>query len=173
MSGKTFEAMLARNLRALRRLVEMRLRSADDADDVVQEILLRAFTHKDQLRSEEKFRTWIWSIAVNEIRSFFRRRHTTLGIDDFPNLEARDTAISSLARLEQIEACEWMRACIAKLSEHDQLAIRLVDLEEKSLRAAAAALHSSVGAAKSTHFRARRRLNHIVRASGFRRRLAA
>ncbi len=173
MSGETFEGLLASNLRSVRRLVEMRLRSVDDADDVFQEILLRAFTHRDQLRSEEKFRTWIWSIALNEIRAFFRRKRITPGIDDFSNLEVRDQGMSPLARLEQREACEWVCTCIAKLSERDQVAIRLVDLEEKSLRDAASALHSSVSAAKSTHFRARRRLNHIVRASGFRRRLAA
>jgi len=73
MSGNTFEALLEPNLRSVQALVQRRLRTSDHAEDIVQQILLRAFQHRDQLRVHAKFRTWLWSIALNEIRSFFRR----------------------------------------------------------------------------------------------------
>ncbi len=56
-----------------------------------------------------------------------------------------------------------MRACLAKLSERDRATIRLRDLEERSLPDLAAALHSSESAAKTAHFRARKRLAHMIR----------
>lgn len=43
-----------------------------DAEEVVQEALLKALTHLDQLRSNDKFKPWLLLIAVNEAR--MRRR---------------------------------------------------------------------------------------------------
>ena len=160
MSGKTFEALLAPNLRAVQTLV--RLRTSDHAEDLVQEILLRAFTRRDQLRVQAKFRSWLWSIALNEIRSFFRRDRGTVSLEEFPNFEALDPLMSPLVRLERMERRAWVHACMAELSERDQAAIRLRDIEDKSVREAAAALNSSESAAKTAHFRARKRLAQVM-----------
>jgi RNA polymerase sigma-70 factor (ECF subfamily) len=48
------------------------LRNQADAEEVVQETLLKAFTHLDQLRENDKFKAWLLLIAVNESR--MRRR---------------------------------------------------------------------------------------------------
>jgi DNA-directed RNA polymerase specialized sigma24 family protein len=101
---------------------------------------------------------------VNEIRAFYRRERGVISLDEFPNLHVRDRAMPVLARLEQIERDNWLRACIAGLPERDQAAILLVDIEGRSLRDAAAVLRSSECAAKAAHFRARRRLANVVRA---------
>jgi RNA polymerase sigma-70 factor (ECF subfamily) len=162
MSGNTFEALLAPNLRTLQKLVQNRLRTSAHAEDLVQEILLRAFKCRDQLRVHAKFRSWLWSIAINEIRSFFRRDRGTVALEEFPYFEAPDPLMSPLVRLERMERCAWVHACMAELSERDQAAIRLRDIEDKSLGEAAAALHSSESAAKAAHFRARKRLAQIM-----------
>ena len=169
MSGEMFEALLGPNLRGVRLLVKTQLRDFGDPDDVLQDILLRAFTHRHQLRAEEKFRSWLWSIALNELRSFFRRDRILPLLDQFPNFDVRDPAVSPLTRVEGLETREWLHGCIAKLPERDRVAIRMVDMEGRTLNEAAAALHTTVGAAKSIHFRARRRLDRMVRAGGWRR----
>ena len=168
MSRELFESLLAPNLRGLRRLVRTRVRTPGDAEDVLQEILLRAFSHRDQLRDRAKFGTWLWSIALNEIRAFFRRDRSVVSIEDFAHFDVRDRAISPLARLEQNETREWLRSCMTALTERDQHAIRLRDFEGRSVRQAAAALNSSESAAKTTHFRARRKLACIVRETAHR-----
>ena len=84
MSENKFEAMLGPNLRSLQMLVRRRLRTSAHAEDIVQEILLRAFQRRDQLRVHAKFRTWLWSIALNEIRSFFRRDRSTVSLEEVP-----------------------------------------------------------------------------------------
>jgi len=163
MSGETFEALLAPNLRFVRRLVQTRLGSLGDADDVMQEILLRAFTHRDQLRDQAKFRTWLWSIALNEIRLRFRRDRKIISLDEFPGFEIPDASMSPVVRLERTESRDFLSACMAKLPARDRAAIRLRDIEGWSLRETAAALHSSLPATKSAHFRARKRLGHLIR----------
>ena len=164
MSGETFEALVAPNLPFVRMLVNTRLKRSGDAEDVVQEILVRAFTRRDQLRTDAKFRNWLWSITMNEIRTFFRRDRGILSLDEFPNVDVSDDGISPLARFERMETRERLRACIAELSERDQATIRLRDIEDRSIREVAAALHSTESAAKAAHFRARKRLAGIVRA---------
>ena len=162
MSENTFEILLSANLRSMRTLVQRRLRNSGDADDIVQEIVLRAFQRRDQLRVHAKFRSWLWSIAMNEIRSFFRRNYSTVALEECPNFEVPDPSTPPLVKLERMERRAWVHACMAELSDHDQAVIRLRDIEENSLREAALALNCSESAAKVAHFRARKRLAQII-----------
>ncbi len=54
------------------------LRNQADAEEVAQETLLKAFSHLDQLRSDEKFKGWLLLIAVNEARMRRRKDHPQL-----------------------------------------------------------------------------------------------
>ena len=174
MSAETFEVLLAPNLRFLEVLVRKRLGRSGHAEDVIQEILARAFARRNQLRDEAKFRNWLWSIALNEIRAFFRRDRGLFSLDELRNFDVPDRALSPLARVEQIEVRERLRAGLATLSERDRATIRVRDLEGGSLPDLAAALNSTETAAKTAHFRARKRLAHVIRTrSGGPARLAA
>src|SRR5256714_3263338 len=45
-----------------------------DAEEVVQESVMKAFVHLDQFRGESKFSTWLVRITVNEARGLLRRQ---------------------------------------------------------------------------------------------------
>lgn len=158
MSGETFEALLTPHLRFVRTLVYTRVKDTGYAEDIIQDTLLRAYRRRDQLREEAKFKTWIWSIALNTVREHFRRDRRLVSLDEFPTLDIPDRAASPLARLERMEACDWVRHSVAKLPKRDRAAIRLRDIEGRSLPETAAALHRSQSAVKAAHFRARKRL---------------
>jgi RNA polymerase sigma-70 factor (ECF subfamily) len=163
MSGETFMGLLAPNLRPLRKVLEGQLRMPGQADDVLQEALLHAFANRDQLRTRSKFKSWLWTIALNEMRMFFRGNRGTISLDEFPNIDPSDRAPSPLARCEHLEKLEWLHAGLAKLSKRDRAAIRLRDLDGLSADETAEALAVSKAALKSTHYRARKRLAHAVR----------
>ena len=165
MTGDTFETLLAPNLPSVQRFVQVRLRASDHADDIIQRTLLHAFTHRDQLRASSKFKSWLCSIAMNEVRMFFRTNRPTLSLDEFPHIDSRDSGLSPLARVEQMERLEWLKAGMEKLSERDRTAIRLRDFEGLSLTQTAEAIESSKAATKSSHFRARKRLASAVRSA--------
>jgi RNA polymerase sigma factor (sigma-70 family) len=162
MTRETFAALLAPNLQAIRRFVHSRVRMSDQADDVLQQSLLHAFAHRDQLRSTDKFKSWLWSIAWNEVRMLHRER-SCLSIDEFPNFELPDETPSPLAQCEEMERTKRLRAGLARLTERDRTAIRLADLNEMTAAEAARALTVSKAAFKSTHFRARKRLELALR----------
>src|SRR5580698_6450066 len=163
MTGDTFEALLAPNLPSVRRFVQTRLRTSDHADDIVQQTLLHAFAHRHQLRASSKFKSWLCSIAMNEVRMFFRTDRPNISLDEFPKIDSRDSGPSPLARMEQMERLEWLHAGMKRLSDRDRRAIRLRDFDELSLTETAQVIASSEAATKSSHFRARKRLAGAVR----------
>ena len=163
MTGDTFEALLAPNLPSVRRFVQRRLRTSDHADDVIQQTLLRAFAHRDQLRASSKFRSWLCSIAMNEVRLFFRTSRPTISLHEYPQIDFRDSGPSPLARVEELERIEWLKSGMDRLCDRDRGTIRLRDLEEASLAETAKAFELSKSAAKSAHFRARQRLACALR----------
>jgi len=65
------------NLR-LFRMARSILRNDSEAEDVVQETYVRAFTHLDQFRGEASFTTWLTRIALNEALGRVRQRRVTV-----------------------------------------------------------------------------------------------
>lgn len=50
------------------------LHNPADAEDAVQETMIKAFTHLEQLNASEKFKSWLLQIAINEARLKRRSR---------------------------------------------------------------------------------------------------
>lgn len=64
--------------RRLYRVARSILRDDSEAEDVVQETYVRAFTGLDQFRGEAGFGTWLTRIAINEALGRRRRRRPTV-----------------------------------------------------------------------------------------------
>jgi hypothetical protein len=73
-----FEELIHPYLRAVFSLVRAVVNDHADAEDTVQESVLRAFSNLDQLRSGHAFRAWLFQIAVNQARMLQRRRNCLL-----------------------------------------------------------------------------------------------
>jgi len=84
------EIMQANN-RRLYRLARGILRSDSEAEDVVQETYVRAFTHLDGFRGEAGLSTWLSRIAINEALGRVRsaKPHVELGAMPEAALEAQ------------------------------------------------------------------------------------
>ena len=69
------------NNRRLYRLARGILRSDSEAEDVVQETYVRAFTHLDGFRGQSRLSTWLSRIAINEALGRVRsaKPHVELG----------------------------------------------------------------------------------------------
>jgi RNA polymerase sigma-70 factor (ECF subfamily) len=66
--------LIQRYNRRLFRLARSILREESEAEDVVQEAYVRAFTRLDEFRGESAFGTWVCRIALNEAMGRMRRR---------------------------------------------------------------------------------------------------
>ena len=67
-------AIMQTNNRRLYRLARGILRNDGEAEDVVQETYVRAFTHLDQFHGDSSLSTWLSRIAINEALGRLRRQ---------------------------------------------------------------------------------------------------
>jgi RNA polymerase sigma-70 factor (ECF subfamily) len=56
------------------RMVFYRTRSAMDAEDLAQDIFMQAFKNLSRLKAADRFRSWLFSIALNRVRDFNRKK---------------------------------------------------------------------------------------------------
>lgn len=138
-----------------------------DAEDIVQETVVKAFIHFDSFRAESKFKTWLMSIAVNEVRSKrrkeFRSRLSFFETDQLDALAAGLGSESPLRQYEEKESAQAVRKAILTLHPAYKEMIHLRAMEGMNIADAAQHLSISVAAAKARHHRAMQRLSRTLR----------
>lgn len=84
-------AIMTANNRRLYRLARGILRNDGEAEDVVQETYVRAFTHLADFRGDSSLATWLARIAMNEALGRLRRQRTGVEWTSLPEgtLEAQ------------------------------------------------------------------------------------
>ena len=136
----------------------------DDANDLAQETFVRVFKSCKSFRAEQRFSTWLFTIAANLARNHFRwrSRHPNLSLDA-ENPETEQTLGSTLpanaptpneAALAE-ERAAAVRLAVQKLPEDLRAAIVLCEWEERSVVEAATILESTPKAVESRLYRAR------------------
>jgi RNA polymerase sigma-70 factor, ECF subfamily len=71
---EAFRLLVDRHHKALFRLVVVRTRSRMDAEDIVQEVFFKAWAKLKNLKKGTAFRSWLYQIALNKVRDYYRRR---------------------------------------------------------------------------------------------------
>ncbi len=77
-------AIMQANNRRLYRLARGILRNDGEAEDVVQETYVRAFTHLDTFRGDSSLATWLGRIAINEALGRLRRQRPSVEWTSLP-----------------------------------------------------------------------------------------
>src|SRR5262245_25619293 len=70
--------IIRQNNRRLFRMARAIMKDDNEAEDVVQESYVRAFTHLADFRGEAALSTWLTRIVINEAYGRLRRRRPTL-----------------------------------------------------------------------------------------------
>ena len=142
-------------LAALRRYARSLVRSGADADDLVQDALVRAYEKRSSFRSGGNLKAWLLSILhnthVDRLRANAARR-----LDAMEELEPHSAILP--ARQETAAEVADIRRAFEALPQEQRAALHLVAVEELSYQQAAAALDIPVGTLMSRISRARARL---------------
>ncbi|MCF3641209.1 sigma-70 family RNA polymerase sigma factor [Rhizobium sp. TRM95111] len=158
MTRKTDSFDVIAQLAALRRYALSLVRNADEAEDLVQDALTRAYERQASFRTGSNLRNWLLSIVHNvhvdrlrRRRSLERRHEAAAEIADHAVAPSQDHSV----RLGQL------RGAFFALPEDQREALHLVAIEELSYREAADALAIPVGTLMSRIARARARLRAL------------
>lgn len=130
------------------------------AEDIVQEVSLKAIQGQAAFKKNAAFRPWLFTILRNTITDYFRRqsrRPTTLSLeaDDAPEV-AVDEPLDS--RLLEYVLDEEIEQALQELPEEMRLAVLLADVEEFSYQEIAEVLAWPLGSVMSRLHRGRGKL---------------
>jgi RNA polymerase sigma-70 factor (ECF subfamily) len=140
------------------------MKNEADAEDVAQEVFLKAFRNLSKFRAESKFSTWLISITLNEARSRLRRKRIVrMESLDEPSDEGTSVSPALLKDWREIpsEALErqelrlMLQDAVTGLPEIYRQVFLLRDIEELSVNETAEALSISVPSVKVRLHRAR------------------
>jgi RNA polymerase sigma-70 factor (ECF subfamily) len=136
----------------------------DDANDLAQETFARVFKSAASFRLEQRFSTWLFTIAANLARNHFRwrARHPNVSLDA-ENPETEQTLGGTLPSNDPApneealatERAQAVRAAVGKLPEDLREAIVLCEWEDRSTAEAATILETTPKAVESRLYRAR------------------
>lgn len=146
------------------RAIARRMLGQDEAEDAVQEILLVVHGVRHTYEPGRPFRPWLSTIATRRCIDILRRRQREgLRVGDALALEAQaDEAPEPLDWLEQAQRGERLHAAVAGLSPGQRDAVRLLHLQELSLREAEAHGRQRAGALKVASHRALKALRRAL-----------
>jgi RNA polymerase sigma-70 factor (ECF subfamily) len=157
LAGQTeqFDELARRYRAGLWRAAKSRLGDSDKADDAVQEALLNAYKWLSSYDSRYSFRTWLWSILLNQCRRVLgktaRRREQQAGATPtapgFEDLVGREACPHESALIQ--ERAEVLERLLDQLPESQADALRLRFFGDLKFQEIADVLQCSVGTAKN------------------------
>ena len=162
-----FEALVRRYAPQMSRLAAT-IVGPEDADDVAQEVFVRAYQALPAFRGDSAFRTWLYRIAVNVSRSYrshWWRRSAVWGdsgADETTAFDPEDASDFEAAWLTR----DAVERALGSLPEHLRIAVVLRDLHGLEYREIAETTGVPIGTVESRIFRARRRLRRALEPVG-------
>ena len=161
----TFEEALAANRDSLYATACRLARDPAQAEDLVQEVALKAYRSFKDLRSHERFRAWLFTILHNTARNLFRdasRRVPSIDVEldtllDDPLLAE---PLNESPEQQLLQAClpEQLEEGLNALPQAQRTVLWLVDVQEFTLAEVAEMLDIPLGTVASRLHRAHRAL---------------
>ncbi len=162
---RAFEQLVNLFQEGIFRMVYYRTWSTTDAEDLTQETFMRAYRSFSKLKNPDRFRPWLFSIALNRVWDFLRRKRflaffeTSVddGEPDRFNTEASDSpgALDLVLRHEFWEQVKRFSNCLSRW-EREVFMLRF--MEYLTTREIAEVLDRSESAVKTHLYRAIKKL---------------
>jgi RNA polymerase sigma-70 factor (ECF subfamily) len=168
--ARAFEELILRHRQRVLAVAQRITKNREDAEDVAQESLHKAFLHLDAFQEKSRFSTWLTRVAMNEAFMLLRRRRGAVEVlpedpDDGMRLSAEafvDLSPNPEESYLRRERTELLTEAINRLGSTIRTTILLRDIEERSVEETARILGTSVSAVKARVFQGRRKLRRTV-----------
>lgn len=163
-AGDAFDVLVRRYQRRAMAVAYRLLGNMDDAGEVVQESMLRAYRHLNRLTDRERFGAWLMRIVSNQ--SLNRRRsrgRKAVQLDSLAEMESTRAGAPAADRGgEMHEAHAATRKAIERLPEKQRDALVLFAIEGLPQKDVAEMLGCSVELVKWNVFQARKTLRDVL-----------
>ena len=144
------------------RMVYYRTRSRPDAEDLTQEIFLQAFRNLQRLKNEERFKSWLFSIAVNRVRDYYRKKKLRAffmtSIESEENagrtpVQEDDSSAGALQRVIRKDFWKQVNMLLDKMPRMEREVFTLRFMDQLSIREVSQALKKNESTVKTHLYR--------------------
>lgn len=161
-----FEDLLRPHLRRLYSLAYRFSRNPDDAEDLVQDILLKLYPRLKEMQSIEKLGPWLARVLyrhyIDKLRSEQRSPIQYMGDEEAAYETHAGDAVQPSELLEHEFLQQHLQQALNQLNDDQRIAVILHDVEEYSLQEISEILSVPTGTLKSRLSRARDKLRTIL-----------
>lgn len=162
--NQAFNEIVYRHHPTLYRVAKRYATNQADAEDILQEALLRASRYLENYRGECKLRTWLYRLVVNAAYDHTHRsyQHEYVAVDD-PEFHNECTKQLSHDPLAHLADSMTVTNAVNALPEDHREAIILMDYQGYNVEQVAVMQHTKPGTVKSRRARARNQLKDMLR----------
>ena len=162
-SREAFDELVRRYRRPVYNLVRALTSGDGDAEDLVQDVFVRAFRAIDGFRGDSAFKSWLYRIAVNVVHTHLQRRRAR---ESMSGGRLVDAPLGDLPDGDDLEAAVLRRQAIeralASLPEQLRVLVVLRDVHGLKYDEIAKIVKSPRGTVESRLFRARQQLRPML-----------
>jgi len=168
---EAFETLIQSHQKRVYNIALRMTGNPEDAQELAQDAIVRAFTSIGKFRGDSSFSTWLYRITINVCTDFLRKRRktTVISMEQGPvsnennqgiQIEEEAPGPDELAEKKQLK--ELVREAIDLLSDEHKQVLILRDIMDMSYKEIANTLNVNEGTIKSRLNRARAGLKKII-----------
>ena len=148
--NKLFTELVAQYSEKLYWTIRRIVLNHDDANDVMQNVFVKAWNNLDQFEERSKPSTWLYRIAINESLDFLRRKRDFVAYDSDEYFDGDATQAA-------------LQEAIAKLPDVQRVVFNLRYYEEMKYSEMSSLLNTSEGSLKASyHIAVKKIYNHLL-----------
>ena len=138
--------------------------SHEDANDVLQNVFLKAWSHLDDFHQDSKISTWIYRIAVNESLDFLRRKKNQIVINADDGGQSVSQTLMADRFFDGDDTEALLQEAIAQLPDVQRTVFNLRYFEEMKYSDISKLLDTSEGALKASYHIAVKKISEFFKA---------
>ncbi|MCW3489440.1 RNA polymerase sigma factor [Dethiobacter alkaliphilus] len=142
----------------IKKLMVLYCCNTQQAEDFTQEAFYRAFKNIDQLREPEKFKSWVYQIAVNEARKYYNKNEKLVFMDP-DTLQHRQ---ENITEIDTVNVRMHVSELLYRLDNDSRAILILHYFEDLPINEIARILDIKEGTVKSRLHRARVKLRTLL-----------
>lgn len=159
---KGFEMIVQKYSEQLYWQIRRMVLSHDDANDLLQNTFIKAWTNINYFRADAKISTWLYRIALNECLTFLnkQRAHSTVPLDELDNTVLQNLQGDSFFSGDRAEYL--LQKALRTLPEKQRMVFNLKYYQEMKYEEMSEIFGTSVGALKASYHHAVKKIEKFL-----------
>lgn len=110
------------------RFIYFRVGHKETAEDLTEEVFIKAFSKLHTVQKEERFSSWLYQIAKNQIIDHYRKNVSSVALEDVEHLLEYESGIAE--SLDTTADKKLVLICLEKLPREQRLVLNMKFFEE-------------------------------------------